>query len=314
MAEEPEPNFEDALTRVERIVEDLERGEPSLSAALAKYEDGVKLLRRCYDLLDQAERSVALLTGVDEQGQPTTAPFDAAATPAREPEAVAPAPAACRHRDSSPRAESTPRPAAAARDASDRSPTLPSDPAPPPGPSDLPRKMSCGGKLLKQSACRPRRPQTLHSTAESDGPGTDPPEQSYPKPPAILCLAKVFGGLVWTFADGMPTITSRSWSYGEEDLLRRSSRGGSGARRPAIGTRFRTMTTGTMTSSATRATEPAGLDEYLDRARRRVEEALTALSPGGGRRTRRRRARRGWRWRCGTACWAAGSGCGRCSA
>jgi exodeoxyribonuclease VII small subunit len=91
MAEEPQPSFEDALTRVERIVEDLERGEPSLSTALAKYEDGFKLLRICYDALEQAERSVALLTGVDEHGQPVTAPFDAAATQAREPVAVAPA-------------------------------------------------------------------------------------------------------------------------------------------------------------------------------------------------------------------------------
>ena len=56
MAEEPEPTFEDALARIERIVADLERGEPALSTALAKYEDGVKLLRSCYDLLDQAER------------------------------------------------------------------------------------------------------------------------------------------------------------------------------------------------------------------------------------------------------------------
>jgi exodeoxyribonuclease VII small subunit len=92
MAEEPVPSFEDALTHVERIVEDLERGEPSLSTALAKYEEGVKLLRRCYDLLDQAERSVALLTGVDENGHPTTAPFDATATQAREPEAAITAP------------------------------------------------------------------------------------------------------------------------------------------------------------------------------------------------------------------------------
>ena len=88
MAEEPEPNFEDALTRIERIVADLERGEPALNTALAKYEDGVKLLRRCYDLLDQAERSVALLTGVDEQGKPVTAPFDATATLSPEPDIV----------------------------------------------------------------------------------------------------------------------------------------------------------------------------------------------------------------------------------
>lgn len=85
MPEEPEPNFEDALARVERIVNDLERGEPSLSRALVKYEDGVKLLRHCYELLDRAERSVALLTGVDADGQPETAPFDAAATLAPPP-------------------------------------------------------------------------------------------------------------------------------------------------------------------------------------------------------------------------------------
>jgi exodeoxyribonuclease VII small subunit len=86
MTEEPEIPFEDALGRIERIVEDLERGEPSLSTALAKYEDGVRLLRRCYELLDDAERSVAILTGVDEDGRPTTAPFDATATQAREPD------------------------------------------------------------------------------------------------------------------------------------------------------------------------------------------------------------------------------------
>lgn len=55
-------------------------GEPELSAALAKYETGVRLLNQCYGLLERAERSVALLTGVDAQGNPTTSPFDATAT------------------------------------------------------------------------------------------------------------------------------------------------------------------------------------------------------------------------------------------
>lgn len=82
MPEPPPPSFEDALNQIERIVADLERGEPSLNAALEKYEEGVRLLRNCYDLLDQAERSVALLTAVDNQGQPETAPFDATATAA----------------------------------------------------------------------------------------------------------------------------------------------------------------------------------------------------------------------------------------
>src|SRR5262249_39590571 len=68
MPDESGANFEEALAQLEQIVDDLERGDPSLSAALARYESGVKLLRRCYQLLDGAEQAVALLTGVDDQG------------------------------------------------------------------------------------------------------------------------------------------------------------------------------------------------------------------------------------------------------
>jgi exodeoxyribonuclease VII small subunit len=84
MPDESEPTFEQALSQLEQIVEELERGEPALSAALAHYEQGVKLLRHCYQLLDQAEQSVALLTGVDTEGDPLTVPFDATATAAYE--------------------------------------------------------------------------------------------------------------------------------------------------------------------------------------------------------------------------------------
>lgn len=75
-----EMGFESAVQELERIVEELERGRPDLGTALARYERGVKLLGHCQGLLDVAERSVALLTGVDEAGQPITAPFDASAT------------------------------------------------------------------------------------------------------------------------------------------------------------------------------------------------------------------------------------------
>jgi exodeoxyribonuclease VII small subunit len=47
---------------------------------LARYERGVKLLGHCQGLLDSAGRSVALLTGVDEDGRAITSPFDASAT------------------------------------------------------------------------------------------------------------------------------------------------------------------------------------------------------------------------------------------
>jgi len=86
MPDEPEPelSFEQALSQLERIVASLERGEPALTTALAMYEKGVRLLTLCHRLLDQAEQSVALLTGVDDQGNPLTVPFDATATIARQ--------------------------------------------------------------------------------------------------------------------------------------------------------------------------------------------------------------------------------------
>src|SRR5712671_6298286 len=73
---ETEIRFEAAVGRLEQIVESLERGEPDLAAALSKYETGVRLLTQCYGLLERADRAVALLAGVDEQGKPVTAPFD----------------------------------------------------------------------------------------------------------------------------------------------------------------------------------------------------------------------------------------------
>jgi exodeoxyribonuclease VII small subunit len=78
--DEPEIRFEAALDQLEQIVDALQRGEPELSSALAKYEQGVALLNRCYGLLERAERSVAILTGVDDEGEAVTAPFDASAT------------------------------------------------------------------------------------------------------------------------------------------------------------------------------------------------------------------------------------------
>jgi exodeoxyribonuclease VII small subunit len=80
-----EIRFEAAVSGLEEIVESLERGEPDLAAALAKYETGVRLLTQCYGLLERADRAVALLAGVDQQGKPVTAPFDATATIEREP-------------------------------------------------------------------------------------------------------------------------------------------------------------------------------------------------------------------------------------
>ena len=75
-----QPAFEEILRRLEEIVRLLEEGEIGLSEALARYEEGVKLLRQSYDLLDRAERRIELLSGVDAEGKPITTPFDDTAT------------------------------------------------------------------------------------------------------------------------------------------------------------------------------------------------------------------------------------------
>lgn len=68
--------FEQSLGQLEEIVRQLERGDIGLGQSLAHYEQGVKLLRRCYDLLEKAERRIELLSGVDAEGRPVTTPVD----------------------------------------------------------------------------------------------------------------------------------------------------------------------------------------------------------------------------------------------
>jgi exodeoxyribonuclease VII small subunit len=78
------PSFEEALQQLEQIVHALEEGQIGLDEALQGYEKGVKLLRRCYGLLEGAERRIEMLTGLDASGNPITAPFDDQATTAPE--------------------------------------------------------------------------------------------------------------------------------------------------------------------------------------------------------------------------------------
>jgi exodeoxyribonuclease VII small subunit len=81
---EPSPteplNFEQAMKRLEEIVHQLEEGELGLGDSLARYEEGVKLLRQSHELLERAERRIELLSGVDAEGNPITRPLDDVST------------------------------------------------------------------------------------------------------------------------------------------------------------------------------------------------------------------------------------------
>ncbi len=73
-AAQPEPSFEGALERLEAIVDRLESGELPLEQALAAFEEGVALSRRCAGELEAAERRIELLVG-GEDGN-ATEPFE----------------------------------------------------------------------------------------------------------------------------------------------------------------------------------------------------------------------------------------------
>ncbi len=69
-------SFEQALEQLEETVALLERGDLTLSESLARYEQGVRCLKRCYEQLELAEHRVQLLSGVDAQGKEILEPFD----------------------------------------------------------------------------------------------------------------------------------------------------------------------------------------------------------------------------------------------
>lgn len=54
-------HFEKAMTELEDIVKQLEKGDLSLDDCLKQYEKGMTLARKCQDTLTQAEQKVEIL-------------------------------------------------------------------------------------------------------------------------------------------------------------------------------------------------------------------------------------------------------------
>jgi len=55
------PAFEQALAEVETIIQRMEEGRLGLEEQIAEYERGVRLLRRCRDVLTKAEQRVQVI-------------------------------------------------------------------------------------------------------------------------------------------------------------------------------------------------------------------------------------------------------------
>ncbi len=54
-------NFEEAMTKLEKIVEELEQGDFSLQDSMKKFEEGLELGNVCKEMLDKAEQKVKVL-------------------------------------------------------------------------------------------------------------------------------------------------------------------------------------------------------------------------------------------------------------
>ena len=66
--------FEQAIERLEGVVDQLEDGELDLEASLVAFEEGVALFKRCAGQLESAERRIEIL--VKEGGETLARPFE----------------------------------------------------------------------------------------------------------------------------------------------------------------------------------------------------------------------------------------------
>ena len=69
------PKFEECLDRLEKIVDQLEKGDIPLEQALKLFEEGVQLSNSCRKELEDAEGKVEIL--LKQNGKLQAEPFDA---------------------------------------------------------------------------------------------------------------------------------------------------------------------------------------------------------------------------------------------
>ena len=59
--------FEMAISQLEEIISRMESGNAPLADALSDYENAVKLVRHCTEMLENAEKKLTVLTQEDQE-------------------------------------------------------------------------------------------------------------------------------------------------------------------------------------------------------------------------------------------------------
>ena len=60
-------NFEDAMKRLEEIANELEKGDLTLEESVKKFEDGIRITKKCNEFLDNAEKKITMLINNGEE-------------------------------------------------------------------------------------------------------------------------------------------------------------------------------------------------------------------------------------------------------
>lgn len=58
-------NFEDNIENLERIVNELEKGDLNLDDSISKFEEGIKISKECTKILEDAEKKITILLEKD---------------------------------------------------------------------------------------------------------------------------------------------------------------------------------------------------------------------------------------------------------
>ena len=71
----PESSFENAITRLESIVDEMESDQLPLEELIVRYEEGIKLVKVCEERLQAAEKRIDIITK-NAAGKSKLAPFE----------------------------------------------------------------------------------------------------------------------------------------------------------------------------------------------------------------------------------------------
>lgn len=60
-----ETSFEESMQKLEEIADELEKGNLSLEESLNKFEEGMKLSKKCNEIIEDAEKKITILLQKD---------------------------------------------------------------------------------------------------------------------------------------------------------------------------------------------------------------------------------------------------------